>query len=719
MMPPAWSRCVVGLALASGCLLVLPSSRLTVAARASAGATRQQDPAAAFRSRVDYVTVDVSVTNQQGRPIRDLGIEDFEIYEDGIRQKVSSFSFVEIPIMAAVPTAKSASAERVEPDVRTNVPVAAGGRVYVLLLDDLHVSVLRSGLVKTAARRFVEQYLGPNDLAAVLHTSGRSDAGQEFTTNPRLLLRAIDKFEGRKLRSAVLEKLDVFAQRNPDETTRTDMRMERIEDPLALIRSDQAKNMLVTLTNLGDLLSKAQGQRKAVVMFSEGLDYELQMGVAQTKSGLSTQTNPDAPVILRELEQVIRAAARANVTVYGVDPRGLAPTGEDLIEVTSLPQNPLLGLTTTAFIDEVRASQDSLRALADQTGGFAAVDSNDLAGAFARVVADNSTYYLLGYNSTNPKQDGKFRKIEVRVSRSGVRVRARAGYTAAPARQVETRLLTEAVEPSPALREAFNSPLPVAGLPLRLSATPFKGERGGSVLVAVEVDASKFRFEQKQGLFVDTLEVAIVALDDKVKFKTGDRHRIDLRLKPATHAAVVAEGLRLLFRLTLPPGRFQLRAAANESGSGAVGSVFYDLDVPDFDRALLSISGLVLTTARAAALPTARPDPILQKQLSSPPTTTRTFRPGETITAFFELYGPAASGTDVDVLTTVRSADGRQHFKHESRPAGAGAARVVPIALTDLPPGMYTLTVEARQRSAPNRPAVRAVPLEISGPAGR
>ena len=534
---------------------------------------RQQDPTASFRGGVDFVSVDVTVTDQQGRPVRDLGLADFEVFEDGRRQKVSSFSLVQIPIVLGVATAKSGGIERVEPDVRSNERDASG-RVYVLLLDDLHVSVLRSGLVKTAARQFVERHLGPHDVAAVLHTSGRADASQEFTRNPRLLLGAIDKFAGRKLRSAVLEKLDVYMQRNPDESTRADMRMERIEDPLSITRADQARSMLATLTGLGDMLSGSPGQRKAVVLFSEGLDYELQMSAAQTPSGLTTQTNTEAPTLRRELEQVIRASARANVSVYAVDPRGLAATGEDLIEVTSLPQNPLLGLTTTAFVDEVKAAQDSLRALSEQTGGFASVSSNDFGGAFERLVADNSMYYLLGYHSSDPKQDGRFRKIEVRVNRPSIRVRARSGYTAAPAKRIESRILTEALEPSPTLREALNGPLPVAGLPLRVFAAPFRGERGGTVLVGVEIDARKFRFEQKDGLFVDTLEVAIVALDDQVKFKAGDRHRIDLRLKPATHAAVMTEGLRLLFRLSLPPGRFQVRAAANESGSGAVGSVF-------------------------------------------------------------------------------------------------------------------------------------------------
>ena len=688
---------------------------------AGLGAAQQQPPS--FRTGVDYVNVDVSVTDRQGRPVLDLGAGDFEVYEDGQRQKVSAFSLVKIPIVIGVRAPSSGAPEqRVVPDVRSNERDASG-RVFVLLLDDLHVATLRTGLVKTAARQFVERYLGPNDVAAVLHTSGRSDASQEFTSDPRLLLRAIDKFAGRKLRSALLEKLDVYSQRNPDATTRADMRLERIEDPLAAIRSDQARSMLATLTNLGDMLSRSLGQRKAVVLFSEGLDYELQMSAAQTASGLTTMTNPDASMLLRELEQVIRASARANVSVYGVDPRGLAATGDDLIEVTSLPQNPLLGLTPAAFDNEVRAAQDTLRVLSDETGGFASVDSNDLAGAFERVVADNSTYYLLGYNSSNPKQDGKFRKIEVRVTRPGVRVRARSGYTAAPPKKVETRLLTEAIEPSPALREALNNPLPVAGLPLRAFVAPFRGESGPSVLVSLEVDARQFRFEQKDGLFVDTLEVAVVALDEQAKFKTGDRHRIELKLKPSTHAAVQAEGLRLLFRLSLPPGRFQVRAAAHESGSGALGSVFSDLDVPvAFDRAQLSLSGVVLTTARAVAVPTARPDAVLQKVLSSPPTAARSFQPSDTITAFFEVYGPAASRSNVDVVMTVRGADGQTRFRSEAQQQGGVTGDVsrflVPVALRDLPPGDYTLSVEARERSASDRVTSRQIPFEITtGPA--
>ncbi|MPY90918.1 MAG: VWA domain-containing protein [Luteitalea sp.] len=703
--------------LAVVCSFLVAPSQVSFAARKGPVREARQQPGASFRVDIDYVNVDVTVTDGQGRFVRDLRVEELEVYEDGERQHVSSVSLVEIPVVSGDPstTASAVGPTRVEPDVRSN-DLAASGRVYVIVLDDLHVAAQRSVQVKAAARQFIEQHLGPNDVAAVLHTSGRGDANQELTTSSQLLIRAVDKFMGRKLRSSVLEQLDAY-DRRPDEPTNADMRMRRITDPLAGTRADQARSMLATLTNLGDLLARSQGRRKAVVLFSEGLDYDLQMGAAQTSSGLTTFTNTDAPALLRELQQTIRASARANLSVYAVDPRGLAGTGDELIEVTSLPQNPLLGLTTTAFENEVRRAQDSLRALSDHTGGFASVSSNDFDAAFDRIVADNSAYYLLGYHSTDPKQDGSFRKIDVRVTRPGVRVRARSGYTAARPKNVESGPLTEALEPSAALREALNSPLPVAALPVRAFAAPFKGVDEASVLVGVEVDARSFRFEQKDGLYIDRLDVAIVALDEQATFKAGDRHTINLRLKPSTYAAMQAHGLRMLFRLNLPPGRFQLRAAAHELGSRAAGSVFYDLDIPDFSTAALAMSGLVLTGPSAGQMPTARPDAQLHGVLPSPPTGARSFHPDQTLTAFFEVYRGATAGTGaIEVLTTVHSADGRVRFRSEEQSsAGAGGdfAGAVPISLAGLPPGQYTLRIEARPGNGEDRVARRQAAFEI------
>jgi hypothetical protein len=196
---------------------------------------------------------------------------------------------------------------------------------------------------------------------------------------------------------------------------------------------------------------------------------------------------------------------------------------------------------------------------------------------------------------------------------------------------------------------------------------------------------------------------------------------LKLQLKPETHRAVQTHGLRVLFRLNLPPGRYQLRAAAHEPATGAAGSVFYDVDVPDFAAARLSMSGVVLTAPRAAQTPTARMDPLFQGVLQSPPTTRRTFGAEETLTALVEVYGTtAAMRAGLDLLTTVRGADGRVRFStvaqggaDERAAQDTAAAYAIAVPLAGLPPGPYTLRIEARPRSGNEQIAFRELPFEI------
>lgn len=681
-----------------------------------------QQPGAPIRVEIDVVQVDVTVTDQEGRFVRDLRPEDFEVYEDGKRQQISTLSLVDLPVESRV-LADPTGASHVEPDVRSNVADAAG-RVYVILLDDLHVHPLRSARVKEAARQFIERHVGPNDLAAVLHTSGRAEASQEFTNRPALLLKAVDKFVGRKMRSSVLERLDEYG-RTRDQRSNADIRLNRVTDPLDAQRADQAQRMLKTLSSLGDVLSPAAGRRKAVLLISEGVDYPLHEGVTQTSSGLSAFTSPYASSVLRELQQAIRAAARANMTIYAVDPRGLASTGDETIEVSSFPDNPHLGLTPGAFQDELRQAQDSLRVLSEQTGGVASVASNDFTDAFERIVRDNSTYYMLGYRSSDKRRDERYRTIDVRVTRPGLRVRARAGYAAGRSGKADTKVLTAADEPSAVLRSMLNAPLPAGPLPMRIFAAPFRGEKEASVSVGVEIDARTFQLNEKDGFYTGKVEVGLVAFDEQAKFRGGDRHTVQLQLKPDTYKAVQAHGLRLLFRLNLPAGRFQLRAAAHEAGSGATGSVFYDLEIPDFSKGPLTLSGLILTSERAARTPTARMDPAFQGVLPSPPTSIRTFSPDEKLIALLEVYAGAEIGrTGIDLITTVRDREGTVRFRTTEQVAGDARlptdeafGYAIGVPLRDLPAGSYVLKVEARAGHADDRHAMREVPFEVAASA--
>src|SRR5687768_10202399 len=168
-----------------------------------------QQPPLTFRAEVNYVEVDARVLDQQGKFITGLKPEDFEVLEDGKPQKVTAFSLVNIPLERVE---RPLFASRpVEPDVRNNLQ-GADGRIYLIVLDDLHTQALRSQRTKQAARMFIERYVGANDLAAVIHSGGRTDANQDFTNSQRLLLQAVDKFMGRKLRSSTMNKIDDYNQ---------------------------------------------------------------------------------------------------------------------------------------------------------------------------------------------------------------------------------------------------------------------------------------------------------------------------------------------------------------------------------------------------------------------------------------------------------------------------------------------------------------------------
>ena len=674
-----------------------------------------EQPAVTFRVEVNYVEVDAIVTDERGNIVRDLTRDEFQILEDGKPQQVDLFALVDIPIERVERTV--ITRPPVEPDVRTN-DRPFDGRLFVLVLDDMHTGSLRSGAVVRAAQQFVEQNLGANDMAAVVHVSGRTDSSQDFTSNKRLLNDAIGKFMGRKLPSTTLARQNEYINTRGIADPNA-----RIADPYDQERVYNARTSLETLANVADFMTGIRGRRKAVVFFSEGIDYNLEPFLLGPSGSMA---NDGYSTVLDAMRRSIGAASRANVVFYTVDPRGLPTLGDEVIELSgAFPDDPAQGIGTDSMYDELRRAQDNLRVLADETGGFAAVNSNDFTGAFDRIIRENSAYYVLGYYPTNDRRDGRFRKIEVRVTRPGLTVRARKGYQA-PRGKAPTRATEANAGVSDALREVINSPLPQSGLSMEVQAAPFKGAANkSSVLVAVQVDGKALKFADNQGTYKDTLEVTFQAVDAKAKIQASERQSIDLSLRAQTLKAVQAMGFRALQRLDLAPGRYQVRVAGRSAGSGAVGSVFYDLVVPDFSKEKFSVSGLVLTSGSAALTPTARPDEQLKAILPAPAATQREFPTSDTIALFVEAYDNEVSKPHtVDITTTIQAADGRVVFKHEDTRSSAelqgargGYGYTTQIPLRDVPPGAHVLRVEARSRLDGNEPpkvretVIRVFPL--------
>ena len=184
---------------------------------------------------------------------------------------------------------------------------------------------------------------------------------------------------------------------------------------------------------------------------------------------------------------------------------------------------------------ERRLAVDSLRVLAEQTGGFAAVERNDYADAFDRIVRENSSYYVLGYYPPSNKRDGKFHKIEVKLKRPGLRVTARKGY-AAPKGKAESRRGRRVAGTSTALRELLNSPLQAAGLTLSVAAAPFDAPKD-NVSVTIEIVGPQPEVHARQGrLFTNTVEVSMLPLEARGKAQQGTPQRGEAQSQAADGA---------------------------------------------------------------------------------------------------------------------------------------------------------------------------------------
>ncbi|HEY8536661.1 MAG TPA: VWA domain-containing protein [Vicinamibacterales bacterium] len=679
------------------------------ARQARQGASPEQESEVTFKVEINYVEVDAAVFDRDGNFVGDLTADDFEVYEDGVRQEITAFTKVDIPIerVEAKPLPVAATVER---DVISNAR-PFDGRLYVIILDDKHTAALRTPLVKKAAERFITEYMADNDLAAVITTSGQTDATQEFTSNKRLLLRAVDRFVGQKIRSETEARLEEY-QRQRAIPRGEDERITRIDDPDDIIRGYDARVTLEALARISEWVGSIRGRRKAIVFFSEGIDYNFYDFLKR-----------ESTTVQEKMRDVIATATRSNVSIYSIDPRGLTNLGDESINVSGgFPEDNSLGLNMESFIRSLRMGQDSLRSLAEETGGFAAVDTNDFSTAFERVVKDNSAYYVLGYYPTNDRRDGRFRRIEVRVKRPGVEVRARRGYTAPRGKPPAPPKTPETDKTSPQVREALDSPIALSGMTLSVFAAPFKGaDRNADVSVTIEAAGHDFGFERKDGKLVSDLEVSTIAIDAQGRIRGGDRSVVNFALRPENHQRFVQGGVRVSTRLAVPPGRYQLRVAARESGTGRVGSVNYDLDVPDFSKEKLAVSGIVIASASGTVISTVKHDEELRAVLPAPPAASRVFPQGDELAVYAEVYdNEVRTPHVVDITTKVLSEDGRTVFNAsaerssselQGKPGGYGHQARIP--LKDFAPGIYLLTVEAQSRAGNLPPVSRTIQFEV------
>ena len=639
-----------------------------------------------FRTNVEAVQLDLRVLDRNGQFVPDLRRDDFQVFEDGKEQVLTNFALINIPIER--PDSAVLGVPRVDPDIASNIQ--PDGRIYVVVLDDLEGQSgrLRSPMVRAIAREFIQQNVTDVDRVALVTTSGRRDMAQDFTSNRQRVLEAIGKYEG--------GYGQIFTTPNSTGASFAAPGGTRIDDNL--------HQTMLSLTALAKWLATIDGRRKSMLLVSERLGRSMSGGI---DLALAAGESSDAT-------DFVAAARRGNVSLYVVDPVGV-PSGSAR---GARPIQPDFDDTSAYDNDRIQ----SLVTLAEATGGFAAVRSNDYSAALARIVVESSSYYLLGYVSSNAERDGKYRKTEVRVRRPDMRVQARSGYVA-PRPVPPTLPADSPAALPPALQEVLRNPLAVAGLPLTVAAPAFSGT-GSKALVSVIVQtgANQLQFSPSGERFTAEMTLAIAAADQNGKIQAGERGTINMRLSSQTYEAVMDRGARLVSKLELKPGRYQLKIAALDAAQDITrGSVQYDLDVPDFSKGSLAMSGIALASMLEAPMPTTGSDQRWKELLGAFPTTAREFSKQNELREYVEVYdNDNRRPHSLDVVSSIRDASGRTLFRRqatypsERRNEKTLVRRIVnTIPLNDLSPGQYVLVVEARNSADVDRPVARQVPFKI------
>ena len=395
-----------------------PAPAPTTVSQAAEGI--QTPPQPTFRASADLVTTDVIVRDGRDQFVADLKPSDFEVYEDGVKQDLVSVVLTHGGRVFNVQAPPPPPAQEGIILPASRPPNDTAGRVFLLFVDDLHLDFRSTPRTRDLIKRMLRNLIHEGDMFGIV-TTGPSSISQQLTYDRQVLESAMSRITGGGLR--------------PEEIIKG---MQGSQGPTEL--RYRAHVAFSTANDLMKNLEKVQNRRKAVIYISSGYDFnpfqtsrlKYQAEQYQLDDTTDLQNDPflrdinqgqqfaEADLV-SELGALTRAANRANATFYTIDPRGLI-AGPDLDEEVEQQE----------WQEYVRETQDSLRVLAEQTGGIAVVNQNDFDKALKRIDAETSDYYVLGYYSSNPDPLKRLRKLDVKTKRDGVTIWSRKSYSLRP-----------------------------------------------------------------------------------------------------------------------------------------------------------------------------------------------------------------------------------------------------------------------------------------------
>lgn len=626
-----------------------------------------QDDKDVVRISTNLIQLDVSVTDKKGNPITDLKQDEVEIYENGKLQKISNFTFA--------PGTRTEAKEGKKEGAKTGAPMLPTApirpeqvrRTIALVVDDLNLSFGSTFWVREALKKFVDEQMQDGDLVAIIRTGAGVGALQQFTADRRQLQLAIDRVKFNSGGLGVLAFFNPLSTSMSESVVNADPRFSLTLEPEAPadLRSDDSasrnfnefrENIFASGT-LGALNYIVRGMRqlpgrKSVILLSDGLSL-----ITRDGSG-----RPEFSRIYTAMQHLIDYANRASVVFYTIHAPGLLAPGFDAEDdLGKLGRQTGVQASTIMLNDRLNKiddSQQGLRYLADETGGLAYFNQNNLSTGIRRVLNDQS-YYLIGYepdSDTFNEKQSRYNKFDVKVKREGAQVRFRSGFFGIS----EEQIVKPKLSVTDAMIGALTSPFAVNDINVKMNAI-FAGDEKQAAFVrtVINVDANDLTFKKlPDGRLRTNFDIVAITLNDVGKIMDERPKNFVLTFDDEQYKKFIERGLVTTFSLPIKkPGAYSVRLAVRDVATERVGSANQFIEVPDLKKNNLTLSGMALenvafdTWVKIASLPESE---TVGAGDSLWDTSARKFKAGSVLRFAYQIHNAKTSGSKADLKYNLK-----------------------------------------------------------------
>lgn len=611
------------------------------------------------------IQVDVTVTDKNGKIVANLKPEDFEIFENDEKQAITNFSFVN--------SAREAQYSRIPKPGKNEagVPIPAlqirpeqVRRTIALVVDDLGLSYESTHSVQRALKKFVDEQMQPNDLVAIIRTGSGMGALQQFTSDKNLLYAAIEKVRWNPLGRAgisaftpiepTLQELVQATSATPRTSASVmDNQIQSEKDRITIF--NELREDIFSVGTLGSINFVVKGMnelpgRKTIMLFSDGFSICTKTDIKKD-AGRCTS--------MREaIKRLTDLSNRASVTIYTQDAKGLQFSGLTVQDNPATSPNSLVeGLNNRT--DEIKDKQEGLAFLAEETGGRAVFNTNDLNKGLEKMLEDTKGFYLIGYQPDSDSFDAKtrkFNKLTIKVKQEGYNVRYRSGFFGVA--DADIRRSAEQIEtPLQQMLKPLTSPFAANEINLKLNTIFGKDIKNGSFIHSfLHIDAKNLTFtdapdNSKQATF-DILAISY-GENGVITDQVGKNYTITVKNEKFQNTLNDGFVYNFIFPVK-KPGAYQMRVAIRDAASAKVGSASQFIEVPDLKKEALTLSGIVLenlTEAQWKDLNSSQNSAQRQTNLMQN-TSLRSFNRGTILTYSAEIYNAKFDRTKKPQLQT-------------------------------------------------------------------